>query len=55
MRFILLMQFVMCLATAGAQSLWDSSHLAYAKAHAQQPVLAAAISSLVGDADQALL
>ena len=55
MRLILLMQFVMCLATAGAQSLWDPSHLAYAKAHAQQPMLAAAISRLVGDADQALL
>ena len=52
---LLLLQLSLCLATAGAQSLWDEAHLAYAKAHGQQPAFAAAISHLMGDADRALM
>ena len=48
---ILIIQLFCMLTTAGAQSIWDSAHLAQVKANLQQPAYATAYKHLLEEAD----
>ena len=51
-RLVVFIQLVLLVAEAGAQSIWDSAHLAQVKSCLEQPAYATAFHQLISSADR---